>query len=158
MVSSACSSTTNHWVPRRMVRHRAAPRAGIPEWATFHDPTHFYASLLIAKSQLGQAVQKRLDHQSAIEHLTPTAISGRIGTTKGAKPWTWCSERCLRRADAVLIAASEPHRPPILAPEPSISRLLSPGSSEKPALRWELRRAADHFLDACASIWNLLVA
>ena len=49
--------------------HRAAPKAGIPEWATFHDLRHFYASLLIAKGCSVKAVQKRLGHQSAMETL-----------------------------------------------------------------------------------------
>jgi integrase len=49
--------------------HRAAPRAGKPAWATFHDLRHFYASLLIAKGCSVKAVQKRLGHQSAMETL-----------------------------------------------------------------------------------------
>ena len=49
--------------------HRAAPQAGIPGWATFHDLRHFYASLPIAKGCSVKAVQKRLAHQSAMETL-----------------------------------------------------------------------------------------
>lgn len=49
--------------------HRAARRAGLPEWATFHDLRHFYASLLISRGCSVKAVQKRLGHQSAIETL-----------------------------------------------------------------------------------------
>jgi integrase len=49
--------------------HRAAPVARIPEWATFHDLRHFYASLLIAKGCSVKAIQKRLGHQSAMETL-----------------------------------------------------------------------------------------
>ena len=33
--------------------HRARSVAGLPEWATFHDLRHFYASLLIAKGSVG---------------------------------------------------------------------------------------------------------
>ena len=49
--------------------HRAAPSAELPEWATFHDLRHFYASLLIARKCSIKAVQKRLGHQSATETL-----------------------------------------------------------------------------------------
>jgi integrase len=49
--------------------HRARPVAGLPEWATFHDLRHFYASLLIAKGCSVKAVQRRLGHQSAMETL-----------------------------------------------------------------------------------------
>jgi integrase len=49
--------------------HRAADKAGLPEWATFHDLRHFYASLLIARGCSVKAVQKRLGHQSAMETL-----------------------------------------------------------------------------------------
>jgi integrase len=49
--------------------HRAAPVAGIPEWATFHDLRHFYASPLIAKGCSVKAIHKRLGHQSAKETL-----------------------------------------------------------------------------------------
>ncbi|MDQ2728689.1 MAG: site-specific integrase [Actinomycetota bacterium] len=49
--------------------HRAADRAGLPPWATFHDLRHFYASLLIAPGCSVKAVQKRLGHQSAMETL-----------------------------------------------------------------------------------------
>jgi integrase len=49
--------------------HRAAARAELPEWATFHDLRHFYASLLIARNCSIKAVQKRLGHQSATETL-----------------------------------------------------------------------------------------
>ncbi len=49
--------------------HRAADAAELPEWATFHDLRHFYASLLIARNCSIKAVQKRLGHQSATETL-----------------------------------------------------------------------------------------
>ncbi len=49
--------------------HRAAPKAAIPEWATFHDLRHFYASLLIAKGCSVKAIQKRLGQQPAMETL-----------------------------------------------------------------------------------------
>jgi hypothetical protein len=49
--------------------HRARKQAGLPEWATFHDLRHFYASLLIAKGCSVKAVQRRLGHQSAMETL-----------------------------------------------------------------------------------------
>lgn len=49
--------------------HRAGPVAGLPEWATFHDLRHFYASLLIAKGCSVKVVQRRLGHQSAMETL-----------------------------------------------------------------------------------------
>lgn len=49
--------------------HRARPVAGLPEWATFHDLRHFYASLLIAKGCSVKSVQRRLGHQSATETL-----------------------------------------------------------------------------------------
>ena len=49
--------------------HRAADAAGPPDWATFHDLRHFYASLLIAKNCSIKAVQNRLGHQSATETL-----------------------------------------------------------------------------------------
>lgn len=51
------------------VWHRNAVRAELPEWATFHDLRHFYASLLIARNCSIKAVQKRLGHQSATETL-----------------------------------------------------------------------------------------
>ena len=43
--------------------------AQLPEWATFHDLRHFYASLLIARGCSVKAVQQRLGHQSAMETL-----------------------------------------------------------------------------------------
>jgi len=49
--------------------HRAAKQIELPEWATFHDLRHFYASLLIARGCSVKAVQKRLGHQSAMETL-----------------------------------------------------------------------------------------
>ena len=49
--------------------HRAARTAEIPEWATFHDLRHFYASLLISQGCSVKAVQRRLGHQSAMETL-----------------------------------------------------------------------------------------
>ncbi len=49
--------------------HRAGPVAGLPEWATFHDLRHFYASLLIAKGCSVKVVQRRLGHLSAMETL-----------------------------------------------------------------------------------------
>jgi integrase len=49
--------------------HRAAREAEIPEWATFHDLRHFYASLLISRGCSVKAVQRRLGHQSALETL-----------------------------------------------------------------------------------------
>ena len=49
--------------------HRAAGPAQLPDWATFHDLRHFYASLLIARGCSVKAVQRRLGHQSATETL-----------------------------------------------------------------------------------------
>jgi integrase len=49
--------------------HRATLQASLPEWATFHDLRHFYASLLISRGCSVKAVQKRLGHQSAMETL-----------------------------------------------------------------------------------------
>jgi integrase len=49
--------------------HRARRQAGLPEWATFHDLRHFYASLLIERGCSVKAVQRRLGHQSAMETL-----------------------------------------------------------------------------------------
>lgn len=49
--------------------HRAREAAGLPDWATFHDLRHFYASLLIAKGCSVKVVQRRLGHQSATETL-----------------------------------------------------------------------------------------
>ncbi len=49
--------------------HRAAAKSGLPEWATFHDLRHFYASLLIAQRCSVKVVQRRLGHQSATETL-----------------------------------------------------------------------------------------
>ena len=49
--------------------HRARPIAGMPDWATFHDLRHFYASLLIAKGCSVKSVQRRLGHHSAMETL-----------------------------------------------------------------------------------------
>lgn len=49
--------------------HRAAGKADLPEWATFHDLRHFYASLLISRGCSVKTVQRRLDHQSAMETL-----------------------------------------------------------------------------------------
>ncbi len=47
----------------------ARDRAELPEWATFHDLRHFYASLLISRGCSVKAVQRRLGHQSATETL-----------------------------------------------------------------------------------------
>lgn len=49
--------------------HRAAEATGLPEWATFHDLRHFYASLLIARGCSVKAVQRHLGHNSAMETL-----------------------------------------------------------------------------------------
>jgi integrase len=51
------------------VWRRVARKAELPEWATFHDLRHFYASLLIARGCSVKAVQNRLGHQSAVETL-----------------------------------------------------------------------------------------
>lgn len=48
---------------------RDAAKAALPEWATFHDLRHFYASLLIARGCSVKTVQKRLGHHSATETL-----------------------------------------------------------------------------------------
>ncbi|MCA1705646.1 MAG: tyrosine-type recombinase/integrase, partial [Actinobacteria bacterium] len=44
-------------------------RANLPDWATFHDLRHFYASLLIARGCSVKSVQRRLGHQPAVETL-----------------------------------------------------------------------------------------
>jgi len=49
--------------------HRAARKADLPQWATFHDLRHFYASLLISRGCSVKTVQRRLGHQSAMETL-----------------------------------------------------------------------------------------
>jgi integrase len=49
--------------------HRAAGLAGLPDWATFHDLRHFYASLLISRGCSVKVIQRRLGHQSAVETL-----------------------------------------------------------------------------------------
>jgi integrase len=49
--------------------HRAAPKVELPEWATFHDLRHFYASLLISRGCSVKTVQRRLGHQSTMETL-----------------------------------------------------------------------------------------
>ncbi|MGP0029620.1 MAG: tyrosine-type recombinase/integrase [Acidimicrobiales bacterium] len=49
--------------------HRAAEKAGLPAWATFHDLRHFYASLLIAEGCSVKTVQMRLGHESAMQTL-----------------------------------------------------------------------------------------
>ena len=49
--------------------HRAARKAELPEWETFHDLRHFYASLLISRGWSVKTVQRRLGHQSAMETL-----------------------------------------------------------------------------------------
>lgn len=49
--------------------HRAAGLAALPDWATFHDLRHFYASLLISRGCSVKVIQKRLGHQSAVETL-----------------------------------------------------------------------------------------
>ena len=46
--------------------HRAAGKAEPPEWATFHDLRHFYASLLISRGCSAKIVQRRLGHKSAM--------------------------------------------------------------------------------------------
>jgi integrase len=56
------SSFNEHW-------RRAREAAELPEWATFHDLRHFYASLLIQSGCSVKAIQKRLGHQSAVETL-----------------------------------------------------------------------------------------
>lgn len=50
----------------RGMRSRAE---GVPEWATFHDLRHFYASLLIRHGESVKVVQARLGHSSAAETL-----------------------------------------------------------------------------------------
>lgn len=49
--------------------HRARIAGALPEWATFHDLRHFYASLLISRGCSVKVIQKRLGHQSAVETL-----------------------------------------------------------------------------------------
>jgi integrase len=66
--------TNSYWNPLRrstfvVMWHRARDQAGLPDWATFHDLPHFYASLLIAKGCSVKSVQRRLGHQSAMETL-----------------------------------------------------------------------------------------
>jgi integrase len=43
--------------------------AGLPDWATFHDLRHSYASLLIAQRCLVKTIQRRLGNESATETL-----------------------------------------------------------------------------------------
>jgi len=49
--------------------HRARDLTDVPDWATFHDLRHFYASMLIRHGCSVKAVQKRLGHRSATETL-----------------------------------------------------------------------------------------
>jgi len=49
--------------------HRAARAADLPDWATFHDLRHFYASLFISRGCSVKTVQRHLGHQSAVETL-----------------------------------------------------------------------------------------
>ncbi len=48
---------------------RATEKSKLPQWATFHDLRHFYASLLIARGCSVKAIQRSLGHESAIETL-----------------------------------------------------------------------------------------
>jgi len=61
------STLAAHLARYRPGRHGA--KSGLPEWATFHDLRHFYASLLIARGCSVKVVQRRLGHQSATETL-----------------------------------------------------------------------------------------
>lgn len=75
----------------------ARQEVGAPEWATFHDLRHFYASLLIRHGESVKVVQARLGHASAAEtldtysHLWPdsedttrAAIDAVLGAVAGA--------------------------------------------------------------------------
>lgn len=53
----------------RDVWRRAARAAELPDWATFHDLRHFYASLLIRHGESVVVVQSRLGHATAAETL-----------------------------------------------------------------------------------------
>jgi integrase len=66
--------TNTHGTPMRRspageIWRRAAAKADLPAWATFHDLRHFYASLLISRGCSVKTVQRRLGHQSAMETL-----------------------------------------------------------------------------------------
>jgi integrase len=60
-----------HWRRNRFaeVWDRARRPAELPEWATFHDLRHFYASLLIHHGENVKVVQARLGHATAGETL-----------------------------------------------------------------------------------------
>jgi len=67
--------------------HRAAGKAELPEWATFHDLRHFYASLLISRGCSVKTVQRRLGHQSAMETLD---TYGHLGKDSLVRPPGTC--------------------------------------------------------------------
>jgi integrase len=50
-------------------RSKSRPRRGAPDWVTFHDLRHYYASLLIRHGESVKVVQKRLGHATATETL-----------------------------------------------------------------------------------------
>lgn len=57
----------NRW--SEMWNAQIRPLEDVPEWATFHDLRHFYASLLIRHGESVKVVQARLGHASASETL-----------------------------------------------------------------------------------------
>jgi integrase len=62
--SSDLIFTSSYGTPLRRntageMRHRADRKAELPEWATFHDLRHFYASLLISRGCSVKTVQRR---------------------------------------------------------------------------------------------------
>jgi integrase len=66
--------TTSAGLPLRRTRfsgvwRTAAKAARLPEFVTFHDLRHYYASLLIQHGESVKVVQKRLGHKSAVETL-----------------------------------------------------------------------------------------
>ena len=73
------------------MRRRVVTAAALPQWATFHDLRHFYASLLIAR---GCSVRP----SSGVSGISPPprlstsmAICGPTATTKRGARWTTCS-------------------------------------------------------------------
>jgi len=83
-------------------RRQVRTAEGIPEWATFHDLRHFYASALLREGESVKVVQARLGHASASEtldtysHLWPDsedetrmAIDNVLGTTGDQLRTNW---------------------------------------------------------------------
>jgi len=71
----------------------------VPEWATFHDLRHFYASLLIHHGESVKVVQARLGHSTAAETLDTYAHL-----------WPDSEDDTRRAVDSVLGSTADPLR------------------------------------------------